>query len=348
MLGAFRLVLALLVVVYHLAEHPLAHHTGMYAVNGFYVVSGFLMTMVLNEVYAGRPIAFWTNRLLRLLPPYYIVAAATAAVVLRWPHAAGAYHNSWLLTEARPFDLTGQLLIFPFALSSTDTQFRLVPPIWSVGVEIVNYLLLWIFMARSPLLAISAFAFGAAYHVFYLVMDPDFWPARYAPWYAAIVPFSVGALTYFAFADGGLTNWRHAAAALGLWTVNLVAAGLAGPGAFAYRVGWYLNIVLAAYVIAALGPRSAANWLGRVDKTMGDMAYPIFLVHWIISFAIVLIVPTMRQYPILLCVTTTPLTALYGWLIARMAERLIEPLRHRVRVRDHIGGFASAQTKPTH
>lgn len=346
MLGAFRFVLALLVVVYHLAKYPFAHHIGMYAVDGFYVVSGFLMTMVLNGVYAGRSGAFWINRLLRLFPAYYIVAAATAAVVHRWPYAAAAYHDNWLLNESRPFDLAGQLLIVPFGLSSMHAQFqfRLVPPIWSVGVEIVNYFLLWVFMARSPRYAMGALALSGAYHVLYLVMAPDFWPARYAPWYAAIVPFAIGTLTYFAFADGRLTDWRHGTAALGLWTANLCAAGLTGPGAFAYGVGWYLNIALAAYVVATLGPRSAANWFGRADKAMGDLAYPVFLVHWIISFVIVLMVPSIMLRPILLCLATAPLAILYGWLIARMTERLIEPLRHHVRVHDRMAASARSRS----
>ena len=81
MFGVLRTTLALMVMAFHLFAGiaPL----GKYAVFGFYVISGYLMTLVMNDTYghtwSGR-YAFALNRLLRLYPQYW--AAATFSIVL--------------------------------------------------------------------------------------------------------------------------------------------------------------------------------------------------------------------------------------------------------------------------
>ena len=71
MLEVYRFVLALFVVQAHIpwsgGSGPLSQH----AVFSFYVLSGFLMTLILNETYgfgAGNCARFWANRMLRLYP----------------------------------------------------------------------------------------------------------------------------------------------------------------------------------------------------------------------------------------------------------------------------------------
>ena len=58
-------------------RHEYVAHFGFYAVRGFFVISGLMMTAALNEVYGFDGVRFWTNRALRLLPPYYLVCALT-------------------------------------------------------------------------------------------------------------------------------------------------------------------------------------------------------------------------------------------------------------------------------
>jgi hypothetical protein len=55
-MGIYRHLLACCVVVEHLSGNiPSLTHTGMFAVVGFYVLSGYLITRVLNDVY-GVPL----------------------------------------------------------------------------------------------------------------------------------------------------------------------------------------------------------------------------------------------------------------------------------------------------
>src|SRR3974377_1758256 len=95
MFGALRFFLAYLVVLSHLVGTQYVSHFGFYAVRGFFVLSGFIMTSALNEVYHFNGERFWTNRLLRLLPPYYAVFAATYCFVAFVPDHAAAYLKFW-------------------------------------------------------------------------------------------------------------------------------------------------------------------------------------------------------------------------------------------------------------
>ena len=62
MFGTFRLFLALLVVVGHLVDHEPFAHFGYYAVRVFFILSGFVLTGALNEVYQFDATRFAVDR----------------------------------------------------------------------------------------------------------------------------------------------------------------------------------------------------------------------------------------------------------------------------------------------
>src|SRR5262249_32683113 len=95
MFGLLRFLLSYLVILSHLTGSLYAEHFGYYAVHEFFVISGFLMTAALNEVYRFDGVRFWTNRLLRLLPLYYFVCVLTLAVIVILPTASEQYHIAW-------------------------------------------------------------------------------------------------------------------------------------------------------------------------------------------------------------------------------------------------------------
>src|SRR5262245_52927138 len=95
MFGSLRFLLSYLVVLSHLVGSTYIDHFGFYAVRGFFVLSGFIITKALIEVYDFRGGPFWTNRMLRLLPPYYIVCALTVLLVAVLPDQAGDFLKFW-------------------------------------------------------------------------------------------------------------------------------------------------------------------------------------------------------------------------------------------------------------
>ena len=87
MLGLFRYLLAMMVVLSHLWPWT-AWWQGTYAVFGFYVISGYLMTLIVNVTYAKSGtgfLGFWLNRVLRIYPPYYFALLVSFLVIFLLP-----------------------------------------------------------------------------------------------------------------------------------------------------------------------------------------------------------------------------------------------------------------------
>src|SRR5262245_50834284 len=88
MMGGFRLMLALMVVFSHSwifafgAEQRIFVREigiGNVAVMGCFILSGFIISEAVDWYYPNRPMAFLTNRALRLLPPFWM---ATIVAIL--------------------------------------------------------------------------------------------------------------------------------------------------------------------------------------------------------------------------------------------------------------------------
>ncbi len=278
MLGTFRFALAILVISSHLGGFG-AH--GSMAVYGFFVVSGYLMTLVLNRTYRFNAKKFWLNRFLRLYPAYYFACALTLVALIFWPAQAAAYHAAFNVS-LRPIDWFGILAMFPFPFY--DAAFRPVPPTWSVGVEIVMYFALFVFVARRRSYAVISLSIALGYLVL------AHWPGVHLDTVgsipAALLPFSLGSLIFFAGDRIKLrrraTRWALAGVGV-MWLLNLwaVAAGVDD------NLTFYLNLFLSVVLVSLLGQLEIRRKIVRAtDKFLGDLAYPLFLVHWTVGFFI--------------------------------------------------------------
>src|SRR5581483_4925682 len=86
-MGVIRILLAIAVVIGHSKSSVFGfkYINGLIAVQSFFIISGFYMSLILNEKYNGKKILklFISNRLLRLFPTYFFVIIITliAAVI---------------------------------------------------------------------------------------------------------------------------------------------------------------------------------------------------------------------------------------------------------------------------
>lgn len=324
MVGTLRFILALAVVATHLAASPALFHWGVFAVFGFYIISGYLMTQILCRTYHFDLRRFAVNRALRLYPQYWLVALLTLAVAWLSPEMS-QFRRVWDSRGWGIQDVLGNLFIFPFEFY--PPKFRIVPPAWSLAVEIVNYFMLWLFVARSRRNALVVVAIGVLYHAASLVAGAP-WESRYSPWYAAALPFAVGALLFhFPLRSGGTWVAMIAAAA---WIINLVACGFSTQlGGIAFDVYFYVNFALLVVLVASLMPSMNQQW--RLDRILGDLSYPIFLTHWVVGYGVsALLFGTGRTGYDVLCAALPVIIAL-SVLLALVSGHWIEPWRDRVR-----------------
>lgn len=265
------------------------------------MISGFLITLVLHETYRFRFIPFAVNRFLRLYPSYFVIAFISMLFALALEGYAD-FHGSWSVSTSIQ-DFIGNILIFPWAffaddivpvnftsfefLHSVTPHFRLVPSTWSVGVEIVCYFLLWFFSARylwSTIFSIVA----ACVWQFYILHSPVNQMLAYFPVPAAMLPFSLGALAYHAMKC--FRVWKlsvgHASFFTGLvillfminWFFSLSQSKFIGS------IFYYVNDVLAFFAVLIINRSRFEGKIGKVDRWLGDLAYPMFLGQYVFGF----------------------------------------------------------------
>ena len=335
MLCLLRFVFSMFVVLAHLAEDVrFFSHWGVFAVFGFYVISGYLMAVVLNQTYSFNFAAFALNRSLRLFPAYFLVAAATLLAIFIQPDASD-FHIAWGVSPGVR-DVLANALIVPFEF--VEAPFKLVPPAWSVAAELINYFLLWLIIARSRKLAIASVALSLVFHVQSLAQGAG-WEARYFPYYAAILPFALGACLYFfkgslAALKEGFVKALVFVASL-VWGANLVLCGLVSrPGGWLFDLFFYANLVALVVIIGGvvvLPVRRKPVRIAAFEKLLGDLAYPVFLCHWLVGFEISLFVlDGQRRGLLLFAISVIPILVISLALIG-IESRWIVPLRNRIR-----------------
>jgi peptidoglycan/LPS O-acetylase OafA/YrhL len=304
-MGVFRLCLAFCVVLSHGLNVPIPAARADVAVQTFYIVSGFYMGLVLTEKYHYFS-SYFTNRLLRLYPAYFAVAAVTLAHSLaRWAVGRSAADPGLLLHETHfaPLDLAAKAYVvgtnlllwgqdvalflkltpdghgFEFTSNFMATyphveKFLLVPQAWSLSIELGFYLLAPWLVRRSTraLVAILAVTLAARVALAAVGLSFDPWTYRFFP--VEVGSFVLGVLLYRSL------KWRRSSRAV-QWIAwaGLIAATLllsAVPDNWMTRVAFY------AYCAWALPLAFQLSRTSRLDRYLGELSYPVYLVHLLV------------------------------------------------------------------
>jgi peptidoglycan/LPS O-acetylase OafA/YrhL len=333
-LGGYRLFLALLVVLQHLAG---VQNIGGYAVFGFYMISGYLMTLVVQHVYKYSIPGFLRyalNRFLRIYPSYWVsVGFSLFLLYCLGSDFFSAYRRTIDIPEDAAAWLRNIFIFFPERESP-----RLTPPSWALTVEIFFYIAIGLSLSRSRKITQVWFLGSALYHIVALVLNFGD-ESRYFPIWAASLPFSTGALAYHfrgelkrMFSGVPFLASPFAAVVLGAlffanWWVGL-KFGLSGGFSF------YVNYFLCFLALAGF----AFVWPGReggIDDFLGALSYPVYLLHYQVGAVVIVIFDVVglevRRGQFLLFVLSVPFVLLAAYLMVVVVERPIDRVRLAVR-----------------
>lgn len=298
MFGFWRFFLAMLVVMGHLFSNWWA---ASYAVFSFYVLSGYLMAFILNETYGFSRAGFgefWRGRLLRLLPSYWVGCALSLVLIaVVAPDILQAWNRKITLPSSA-YEIFSNLTMIgiqhPNATVAADSlvvpdQFSsLVPPAWALSIELFFYLVLSLFFARSAYHGGALLLIGLAYTGWALTSaHPGYY--RYYFFMAAAVPFGVGTLVYFALRLPlvQLISRKKSVLLVSFALYVLIFA-------MAYRTAQlrhdflYINILTTAALICVLSCVVVPKALRTADRFFGDLAYPVYLLHWQVGLLVFL------------------------------------------------------------
>jgi peptidoglycan/LPS O-acetylase OafA/YrhL len=319
MFGLLRTALAIAVVAQHFGPFE---SIGVMAVYGFFVLSGFLMTLLVTGPYKGRIGAFALNRFLRLYPMYWAVLAATTVV---------------LLLGFRPMISAMGLPHSPsrWIASIAYLTFSAKPPIivatsWAVTNEIIWYVVIAFGASKT----LSRSLLWMSLSVIYTVAIWRFWPndmsLRYFYFVPGCLPFSIGAVICHL---RQLFPKRIAAAATGLGGTGLILVMV--PCAIGYWSPWWviywLFIPLSAFTILALYNLNVPKWLMEVDKLVGSVSYPIYLNHFMAASLLSRFLPIKEGEPFALLIWVLALSIGLAVLMVAAIDNPIAAIRASVK-----------------
>jgi peptidoglycan/LPS O-acetylase OafA/YrhL len=315
-MGALRLLLAFSVFNGH-AGLPLGFSivSGATAVHCFFVISGFYMAMVLTEKYGCGSAAFAdfiTSRLMRLAPGYLVVLLLTVAAIggasragLQLPPLTAALAVDppappllWLAGLASQVTLLGQDQFFFWSWSHETGlhwspqlqqavhplhELLLIPPAWSLALELYFYLLAPFLVKRSTraLAVLVALSLLGRFALAWSGLRADPWSYRFFP--SELAFFVSGMLVYRASRNGqNMAAWLPLAG-LGAMLGFAELVGVMGEGNLAYRA---LRVVLFASLLAGIAPlfRATARW--KWDTWLGGLSYPLYVSHVLVIWCV--------------------------------------------------------------
>lgn len=303
-MGMLRLALAMAVLLSHLPPATFHFMSGGVAVQAFFIVSGFYMSLVLSGKYADRTL-FYSNRILRLAPTYFVMMALAGIALFgfsitatAWPAIfESAYSNpvSAVILVLENVFVVGQEMLYWFKISPEDGtlfldlegglptedepvawQALLVPQSWSLSMELMFYAIAP-FLVRcgwKTLAAIAAASIALRFAGHALPVDYGLWQGRFFP--TALFMFVFGMLAHRAAPLAArlpkLTGWVVALATLAL----VVCQPMLGLPNEAGR--WLIYIAIACaipFIFHAFKDNA-------IDRWIGELSYPMYLSHLLI------------------------------------------------------------------
>jgi len=290
------------------------------AVQTFYMISGFYMAMILTEKYRGPGSyrLFLTNRFLRIYPIYWITATISilawltcylftgqagplaARVSVRLPGCVALGVSNALIfgQDAILFtgvDAHGGLHWTSNCWTSNPpvSEFLLVPQAWSLGIELLFYLCAPLLVRRSPRILVGVILASLALRCciyFHFGWSYDPWTYRFFPLELAF--FLAGSLAYQLYRRIQATSLSRRAVLFG--SVLFFAICLLYQFVPPWEIGGIVVKQWTFYVVAwgAIPWLFAASKKSRIDRYLGELSYPLYLVHFL---AVWFLPPLLRQ-----------------------------------------------------
>jgi peptidoglycan/LPS O-acetylase OafA/YrhL len=351
-MGVLRTLLAISVVLVHSA--PILGFSmvgGMLAVQAFFIISGFYMSLILNEKYVnenGSYKLFITNRFLRLYPIYWVVLIVTLLYSLALHYNTDGTENGlltsyfntdyhlnfigWIyLAFSNVFIFLQDAVVFmglnpqSGALYLTENfantnpklySFMLIPQGWTVGIELMFYLIAPFLVRRKVkiILILVALCLILRILMYNSGYDYDPWTYRFFPF--ELVFFLLGNVAYRIYRrfkdkmDGSAIPWICA-------IVSILMTCLYDKVNFEGQIFvFYFVIFISVPFIFILTKRS------RWDRMIGELSYPIYISH--ILMILVLntnSLPYIGGYGGTTLILTIGFSIGLNWLVAQRIEK---------------------------
>lgn len=334
-MGLLRLLLANAVLFLHIGSFPMHKfiNAGL-AVNLFFVVSGYYMALVLNSKYKHDTRSFYANRFLRLWP-VYIFSVFIVVLNLYLSHKLGGWIQNFMqlnlfaqifvfLSNTLMFgsdlllhfsSIGGKIFFSEFAISESHNgmSFMLNPPVWTISIELLLYIL-------SPFILKSykKTIFFTLVGIFYGVLVKYEWFGfktnyrfdLYYPYFFLL--FGLGGLSYwFPRKLKELSSYHYIL--ISLFVLLILDTYHQGLPSYPY--------IALAIALPTLFSLTSKN---RIDRFLGELSYPIYLLHQPVYGLVNTLLPNISLYTAYLIINLIAISTVLCW------EEPFAKIRHRI------------------
>lgn len=350
MQNSLRFVLASYVVFFHIGSYYFPN-AGPFAVFGFYTLSGYLITKVLNEVYYKKRHAtrdFFTNRFWRLYPPYLAAMALGLLLAVYAPSDASYWNKAirmpedgqthewlWLIPNV---SIVGLHFGLPFS-----SPIRFSPPSWTTAIEIYFYIFLFFAGAKSRLFAQRWCLISVALVIIMSGILEVLPPPQHPTWLTTENLFYSNILgVSLCFAMG---SWAYHLSVSGLRNTNQLIGNLAFSAAiimplipWRYIIGDDLPVMLLHYLESAFVALFLLHMADREfpfqTRHFADLSYPLFLGHWQVAILLSALGLPLVKNDIKAVVAVYMTSILFAVIVNLFIENPLKKVRASIRQRD--------------
>ncbi len=313
-MGILRLLLALAVVASHCGAifgNNLVG--GKVAVQSFYIISGFYMSLILNEKYIDKNTSyklFISNRLLRLYPIYWAVLILT---FLFWCFAEFKSHGQsqtifdvYASVHLNAYSIAyliftnififGQDVVMFLGINPANGNlfftnnfwhttpgfytFLFVTQAWTLGVELTFYLIAPLILRKNVIIIvclISISLFVRFYLFYYVGFKTDPWSYRFFP--SEIMFFLLGYLSYLGYKKNKITILNSSIAYFLLafiimFTICFSNVPSGFESVFSMKEAFYFACITC-FIPFLFNFFKHSN----VDRLIGELSYPVYISH---------------------------------------------------------------------
>ncbi|MDF2858574.1 MAG: hypothetical protein K0Q87_4425 [Neobacillus sp.] len=372
-LGLLRTLLALAVVIAHTSSiFGYKIVDAVIAVQGFYIISGFYMALILNEKYVNNAHLFYTNRFLRLYPIYFVILLSTLLLAI-----ASYFHNgqwggmhyivqgykydnvsalTWIFTVVTNLTIVGQDWVPFLAFDSINGnmfltshyykeahamyKFMLLPQTWTIGLEIMFYVLApWLVKRNYKIIVgVIGLSFGVRVYLRSIGLAIDPWNYRFFPSELALFLMGVLAYKYYNKHKTSLLQSKISPMVTMVVIVLTLVFNYIPLNYALKQWGYYFLIMISLPFIFSYSQNSC------IDRYIGDLSYPIYMAHSFVILAIIAIYPANWSQQTVFGFVTVIFSIILAAIIMRYVQAPIEHIREK-RVKNS-GGDIIAEMLP--
>jgi peptidoglycan/LPS O-acetylase OafA/YrhL len=274
--GFFRLLLAALVVMYHLTKYVFLGGAAVYC---FFILSGYWIVRMYSEKYQEEKRAtlkFYTTRIIRIYPLFIFLTLLSLLM--------NAIFTSGYIDSIENYSVINWITIF--GLIGYQTGPWVVPPAWSLDIEMQFYAIfpiIWLLISKFKITTTFLFiTFLIWFNYCFQLIDLG------ANYKITVLPFlfyfTLGAQLYL---KPNVFSNKHARIGLFLFIVIILLqyivpdlrSKVIGKTDLIYfeQINLLLPLLLLPFISENLKIKS-----DKKDRVYGNLSYTIYLCHWVL------------------------------------------------------------------